>query len=397
MNKTLITKSVPVCSICNRVRKSYRYATCCSDCPETDGARHSKKCDYFQNHGEHLQASSMIDEGALESTNPMMATRGNVPVPLSGVIIVSGVSQLVSVSKKNNWRWVDAAMEKAKNAPKEACMNLTEKGCLEGHIPLKVMGEDVQRNQLNPNRLLFIRYYLGASTMLIITPRGAIPMMKARVNEFFWTYSDQLDGLNKVFSAPIKHLQPGLRIPAYYWKNEERVYDTKEQNLTELAFGDEQREMVQELIQEVFHRWGEQPVLASEVAIMLSNRFDILLDEEFAQRIYMIKKESLESMEFARIQLMRKKGEQEREEAQQRREGENADVYELWTEASVDLEEQPEDAPDYVPQAKAKGKGRGRGSGGSSSSSSTSGGYGTGMNRVIGESEDWLNVTLRES
>ena len=115
--------------------------------------------------------------------------------------------------------------------------------------------------------------------------------------------------------------------------------------------------MVRELIKEVFYRWGEQPVLASEVAIMLSNRFDILLDEEFAQRIYLIKKESLESMEFARIQLMRKKGEQQRQEAQQRREEEGAEEFDVWTEASVDLEE-PQDAPDYVPKGKSKGKGK---------------------------------------
>ena len=33
------------------------------------------------------------------------------------------------------------------------------------------------------------------------------------------------------------------------------------------AIGDEQREMVQELIKEVFHRWGEQPILACEVTV----------------------------------------------------------------------------------------------------------------------------------
>ena len=385
------------CNICGRIRRSTKFRTCCSNCAESAGNSHSAKCNHYQEFEEHLQPRKMIDEGALESTNPTMATRGNVPVPVSGVIVVSGASQMVSVCKKNNWRWQDAAMEKAKNPPKEACMNLTEKGCLEVHVPLKIMGEDVQRNNLNPNRLLFIRYYMGAATMLIITPRGGVPMMKARTNEFFWTYSDQLDGMNKVFSAALKHLQPGLRIPAYYWKNEERVYDTKEQNMAELAFGDEQREMVQELIKEVFHRWGEHPVLASEVAIMLSNRFDILLDEEFAQRIYLIKKESLETMEFVRIQLMRKKGEKQRQEAQQRREGDGAEEFDVWTEASVDLEE-PHDAPDYVPkgypQSKAKGKGKGRGMGGSSSSSSSAGGD---ESETAGSTtNEWLNVTLRD-
>ena len=46
------------CTICNRTRKSNRYPTCCSDCPETGGARHSEKCDFFQNYEEHLQSST---------------------------------------------------------------------------------------------------------------------------------------------------------------------------------------------------------------------------------------------------------------------------------------------------------------------------------------------------
>ena len=80
---------------------------------------------------------------------------------------------------------MDSAMEKAKKPAQEACMNLQEEGCLEAHLPLKIIGEDVQRNGLNPTRLLFIRYHMGATTMLVITPRGAIPMTKARLNEFF--------------------------------------------------------------------------------------------------------------------------------------------------------------------------------------------------------------------
>ena len=73
---------------------------------------------------------------------------------------------------------------------------------------------------------------------------------------------------------------------------------------------------------------------------------------------------------------MRRKGEQGRQEAQQQRDAESTEEFDLWTEASTDLEENPHDAPDYVPkgqpEVKGKGKGRGRGIKGSSSSPSSS-------------------------
>ena len=91
------------------------------------------------------------------------------------------------------------------------------------------------------------------------------------------------------------------------------------------------------------------------------------------------------------------KKEQQRQEAQLRREVEGVEEFDVWTEASVDLEE-PQDAPDYVPkgypQSKAKGKGKGRGMGGSSSSSSSAGGD---ESETAGSNaNDWLNVTLRD-
>lgn len=248
-------------------------------------------------------------------------------------------------------------------APQSACMVINDKGVLEGHPPLKVMGTDMQRYNLNPDRLLFMRYVIGSSTMAIITPRGAIPMMICRLYEFFFTYADEAEGQNKLFSMPLKHLQPRLRLPPYYWKGEERIYVTKEIGVMKPAFGPDQQRMVQDLIQEVFSRWGNEPILVAEVAVMLPNRFDILLDEDFGQQIYLIKKESLEALEFQRIQIMRRKGENSAREARERQGNSDAEEFDVGTEASWNLDEEV-DAPDGVPQMpdpKSKGKGTGRG------------------------------------
>ena len=136
---------------------------------------------------------------------------------------------------------------------------------------------------------------------------------------------------------------------------------------------------------------------------MLANRFDILLDADFAQTIYMIKKESLEAMEFQRIQIMRQKGENEAREARERQGTNEAEEFDVGTEASWNLEEDTE-SPDYMPpvidpKGPAKGKGKGRARGGgytdtgrgvgpmtSSSSSSTQDGY---------RPNEWLSVELR--
>ena len=66
------------------------------------------------------------------------------------------------------------------------------------------------------------------------------------------------------------------------------------------------------MISEIMGRWKDTPVLACEAAMLLANRFDILVHPEAAEKLWQVRQESLTAMEFQRIQLMRAKGEEER-------------------------------------------------------------------------------------
>ena len=134
------------------------------------------------------------DHVNLEHSNPLMATKGHVPVPDSEVIVISGIANAVEVAVENKWNWLDSNMEKKKMPPRKATMSLKDKGELEGHVPLMIFAPDAKKHGLNPERLVHIRYQIGTNVMSIQTPRRAIPIMKARINEYLFKYSDQCSG-----------------------------------------------------------------------------------------------------------------------------------------------------------------------------------------------------------
>ena len=262
---------IPPCAICNRARKSSRYPTCCSDCPETGGERHSAKCDYFQTHEEHLPKSIWEAASTMPLKNPGKFDI-HPPAELTKVRLFSCFQGLTESAKKKDFWWQDSAKKWHK------CSFTTDGRIFEAKFPMKMLGTDIWdygNTSEVADRGSCFRY--NGEKIMVSTAEKGCRFVEKRLGELLENYAKDHDAVVFEWTPGLLKAADTLRFPPYYICDDETVvYEKGESNMTDMEEGP----VVIKAMHAVAEATEENPVVKLKAIMAIANRFHVGITEE---------------------------------------------------------------------------------------------------------------------
>ena len=265
-------KPLDPCAICNRARKSNRYPTCCSDCPETAGAKHSKKCDYFQLFAEHLPGDRN------------MTFKIELP-GYSDIFITGTMQRLGEIAKHLDLQWVSR-----KKVQLTDCVFEMTDDTVTVIFPIRFVVPDlldfgeVTYEAADLNWQVCLEYpRLNPQTHLNVTTKNkAKAIVAERVTELFTLANRKNKGQVVKDSECTEELgeliQMALRYPVYVIKEDGSfMYEKKGQVMDE--FSSDEKGVVGEFLKKVYENMHTHPKVAMAIIESVAGRFRVPIDE----------------------------------------------------------------------------------------------------------------------
>ena len=173
-----------------------------------------------------------------------------------------------------------------------------------------------------------MEWALGSKNCRMVGSAGTTPLGQSRMNSLVFGYKDQADGKAVLLEKDLRPVQKSLIFPPAFEHNGKITTTPEEQRFASAVVTDEAKEKVLRFLDLVSEEVDNHPVLAAEITLLLTHRFNIQLSESHKEIVEEARNQGLDSLELELLQ---------RQIAPRQEENLNAEQFDLTTEESFAL------------------------------------------------------------
>ena len=264
----------------------------------------------------------------MKMNDPNRVTRGTCPLTPTDAVNICAGNALVKLAKENEW-----TCEDSHKTVQKASITVEDNGDVKLRIPFQALAPDYneyEETRKKGHRLFYMEWALGSKHCRMVGPAGTIPLAQSRMNSLVFGYKDQADGKAVLLEKDLRPVQKFLIFPPAFEHNGKITTTPEEQRFASAVVTDEAQEKVLRFLDLVSEEVDNHPVLAAEITLRLTHRFNIKLSESQKKIVEEARNQGLDSLE---LELLQRQIAPRQEEKNL---NENVEQFDLTTEESFD-------------------------------------------------------------
>ena len=237
---------------------------------------------------------------AAKMNDPNRVTRGTCPLTPTDAVNICAGNALVKLANVNEWTCKDSNKTEV-----QASITVEDNGDVKLRIPFQALAPDYNEYELTRNkghRLFYMEWALGSKHCRMVGPAGTIPLAQSRMNSLVFGYKDQADGKAVLLEKDLRPVQKFLIFPPAFEHNGKITTTPEEQRFASAVVTDEAQEKVLRFLNLVSEEVDNHPVLAAEITLLLTHRFNIQLSESHKEIVEEARNQGLDSLELELLQ-----------------------------------------------------------------------------------------------
>ena len=278
---------------------------------------------------------------AAKMNDPNRVTRGTCPLTPTDAVNICAGNALVKLANVNEWTCKDSNKTEV-----QASITVEDNGDVKLRIPFQALAPDYNEYELTRNkghRLFYMEWALGSKHCRMVGPAGTIPLGQSRMNSLVFGYKDQADGKAVLLEKDLRPVQKFLIFPPAFEHNGKITTTPEEQRFASAVVTDEAKEKVLRFLDLVSEEVDNHPVLAAEITLLLTHRFNIQLSESHKEIVEEARNQGLDSLELELLQRQIAPRQEEKNLNVEQFDLTTEEGFALGTEGEIPAAELPED------------------------------------------------------